>query len=260
MLYITVTRSVSADPNTVITADFLNLLGTPIIEVKGTIDGAGSITLSDGAVTTQKLADASSEVTGVTNTKLAYMPTLTLKGNDGLSSLPPQDLSAAEVRTMLGLVPDATTVETSGSNLRIKDAGVTGAKLASLAVTAPKLDLRPPATITTTTGTLTVANNLCFNIEPASSAACSYQLAFAAATTGGDIAVDEGKTVTVRVKSPGGGGTTYSLAFTLSAGLTLRWKGGAAIIPSASAGQVDLIVFTRIGNNVYAAPSQSYTG
>jgi hypothetical protein len=260
MLYVVVTRSVSADANTLITADFLNLLGTPIIEVKGTIDGAGSITLSDGSVTTQKLADSSSGTTGATNDKLAYMPTLTLKGNSTGSLAAPQDLTVAQVRTLLDLTADGTTLEHSGGTVRVKDSGVTGAKLASLAVTAPKLDLRPPATITTTTGTLTVANNLCFNIEPASSAACSYQLAFSAATTGGDIAVDEGKTITVRVKSPGGGGTTYSLAFTLSSGLTFRWKGDAPITPSASAGQVDLIVFTRIGNNVYAAPSQSYTG
>jgi hypothetical protein len=66
MLYVTVTRSVSADANTILTADFFNLLGTPIIEIKGTVDGSGSITLSDGSVTTAKLADASAGDNGVT--------------------------------------------------------------------------------------------------------------------------------------------------------------------------------------------------
>ena len=57
------------------------------------------------------------EAGGVTNAKLADMGALTLKGNDGLSSGPPQDLTVGEVSTLLGLAPSATTDTTNAANI-----------------------------------------------------------------------------------------------------------------------------------------------
>lgn len=54
---------------------------------------------------------------GVDNSKLADMPTATIKGNDGLSSGPPQDLTVGEVSTLLGLAPSATTDTTNAANI-----------------------------------------------------------------------------------------------------------------------------------------------
>ena len=54
---------------------------------------------------------------GVDNSKLADMPTATIKGNDGLSSGPPQDLTVGEVSTLLGLAQSAFTDTTNASNI-----------------------------------------------------------------------------------------------------------------------------------------------
>lgn len=250
-LYVTVTRGVSADEHTVIDAQFLNLLGQPIVEIRGTISGEGAVSISDGSITTQKLADATDPSTGVTDAKLAHMPAGTIKGNDSGITAAPENLTAAEARALLSVQADGVTLEhytDAGGKLRAKDAGISAAKLAPLAVTSPKLDFRPPAVITGATANLSVAAALTFSCEPTGNA--SYTLVWAAS--------DEGKSVLVRVKSPG----SYTLAFAVSGetSLTLRWKGNTPISPSTTAGQVDLVLFTRIGANVYATPVQSFTG
>lgn len=254
-LYVNVIRATTAAPTTVIDAEFLNLMGTPIVEVTGTIDGTGSIDISDGSITTAKLQDASSTDSGVTNGKAAWMPTLTVKGNDTGVDAAPQDLTVAEVRSLLSVEADGVTLEhysSSGGKIKVMDASITAAKLAGQAVTSPALDLSPPAVITGTAApetNLNVATAVTFNCEPTGNA--SYTLQW--------VAADEGKSVIVRLKSPG----SYTAAFAVSGevSLTLRWKGGVAgITPSSTAGQVDLVSFTRIGTQVYAVPVQSFLG
>jgi hypothetical protein len=250
-LYVTVTRGADATDDTVIDAEFLNLLGQPIIEVRGTLDGEGAVSISDGSITTAKLADATGESSGVTNIKLAHMPAARLKGNVSAIAAAPQDLTQAQARSLLEVEADDSTLEhytSSGGKIRVKDAGVVTAKLGALAVTSPKLDLRPATTVTANTATLTVAEHLVFSIEPTDDA--SYTLAWAAA--------DDGKSVLVRVKSPG----EYSLEFAVTGetALTLRWRLNTPITPTATAGKVDLVLFTRIGANVYASAIYGFEG
>jgi len=61
----------------------------------------------DGSVITQKLADDA-----VTNAKMANMPAYTLKGNATATSANPQDLTVAQIKTLLGYIDtsDATTI------------------------------------------------------------------------------------------------------------------------------------------------------
>lgn len=250
-LYVTITRGVTADADTIIDAQFLNLLGQPIVEIRGTLDGEGAVSISDGSITTQKLADASGADSGVTNPKAAWVPAYSLKGNSTNLVSAPQDLTVAQAQSLLSVQADDATLEhydNSGGYIRVKDAGITAAKLGPAAVTSPKLDLRPPTLITANTATLTVAENLLFNIEPTSDA--TYTLAWAAA--------DEGKSVLVRVKSPG----DYNLEFAVSGeiALSLRWRLAEAITPTEVAGKVDLVLFTRIGANVYASPIYGFEG
>lgn len=245
-LYVTVTRGADAKDDTVIDAEFLNLLGQPIVEIRGTLDGEGAVSISDGSITTAKLADATGESSGVTLGKLAHMPAYSLRGNNSAISAAPQNLTKTQARALLEVEADNATVEHSSGTLRVKDAGVAAAKLAPLAVTSPKLDLRPPTTVTNNTATLTVADGLTFNCEPTNDA--TYTIAF------GDN--DDGKSVLVRVKSPG----EYTLTFAVSGGLTLRWRTAEPITPSTVAGHVDLVLFTRIGDNVYAAAVHGFAG
>lgn len=245
------TRGVSIGPDTILDEATLMLLGTPVFEVKGTIDGAGAVTISDGTITTRLLADASAAAgtDGVTNAKLAYVPVNTLKGNDGGVAAVPQDLTVAEVRSMLSVEADGVTLEhysSSGGKLRVADLGIAVGKLAAMAVTSSKLDMRPGTVITDVSETLDAATALAFNLEPTGSA--SYLVRFGSN--------DEGKSILVRVKSPG----AYTLAFTVDPGMTMQWKGNSAISPTQTAGQVDLIMFTRFGANIYAAPIQSFLG
>jgi len=245
-LYVTVTRGADANDDTIIDSEFLNLLGQPIVEIRGTLDGEGAVSISDGSITTAKLADATGESSGVTLGKLAYMPAYTVRGNGSAISAAPQNLTKAQARELLEVEADDDTLEHSSGTLQVKDAGIVEDKLADLAVTSPKLDMRPPTTITDNEATLTVADGLVFNCEPTNDAI--YTLSFAAN--------DDGKSVLVRVKSPG----DYTLAFEVSQGLTLRWRTAQPVTPSTVEDQVDLILFTRIGDNVYAAAVHGFEG
>jgi hypothetical protein len=60
-------------------------------------DLTGDVTTVEGAVATTITPNA------VTNTKLAQMPTMTIKGNDAGGAADPQDLTADEVATLLAL-------------------------------------------------------------------------------------------------------------------------------------------------------------
>jgi hypothetical protein len=74
-------------------------------------------------VLTSNSVDTNSIINGaVTNAKLANMPANTLKGNDTGVSAAPQDLTVAEVITMLALpVPDDVTTEDIAGELVVKN-------------------------------------------------------------------------------------------------------------------------------------------
>jgi hypothetical protein len=93
-------------------------------------DATGLENVSPGSVALAVPADLS-----VTNAKMATMAQSTIKGRAASAGTgAPVDLTATQVRTILSLVPDASTVESSGTTLQVKDAGITAAKLAATIV------------------------------------------------------------------------------------------------------------------------------
>ena len=84
------------------------------------LDGAvGNTKIQDGAVNTVKIQDAaitSSKIANdaVDNTKLSNMPTQTIKGRNTAGSGNPEDLTVAQVKTMLGLDNAATGTGVNG--------------------------------------------------------------------------------------------------------------------------------------------------
>lgn len=260
-LYVTVTRGVTAFDNTVVDADFLNLLGVPQITITGTIDGSSSIELGDGSVTTPKLENSSDETSGVTNPKLAYMPPRTIKGNRQDESGFPQDLTVAQARSLLSVEADDATIEHYADDdaglMRVRSAGITHTQLGNLAVTPPKIDSRPRGNgngtagdaVTVLDSDLYIASASTFNCEPSEEGALAYNLVFDAGS--------EGRTILVRIKSRG----EHSLAFS-AAGVAsyIHWKGNQVPPLTNVAGHSDLFLFTMFGSIVFAAVVKSFPG
>jgi len=148
-LYVTVTPGTTISNTTTLDPTTLNLLGTPSVDVVGTVDG-GSLSLSAGSVNTDELA-----ANAVTNAKMATMGSNTIKGNNTGSTAAPVDLTTAEVKNMLGLTP-AGGLETSGTNVQIANSGVTYAKIQNVAATSlignPTGSAAAPTAITIGTG------------------------------------------------------------------------------------------------------------
>ena len=54
-LFVTVQPGITVDSETVLDASALNRLGTPTVDVTGTIDGASAVSVSDNTITNAKL-------------------------------------------------------------------------------------------------------------------------------------------------------------------------------------------------------------
>lgn len=148
-LFVTVTPGTTISNSTTLDPTTLNLLGTPSIDVVGTVDG-GSLSLAAGSVGTTQLA-----ANAVTNAKMATMAANTIKGNNTGATAVPSDLSVSDVKNLLSVNP-AGGLENSSTNIQIANSGVTYAKIQNVAATSlignPTGSSAAPTAITLGTG------------------------------------------------------------------------------------------------------------
>jgi len=103
-LYVTVTPEVTVTDETNVDASTLNRLGTPTVDITGTIDGASSVTIAAGSVT---------------NTMLESMPDQTVKGNGTGSTAAPQNVTLS------------SNIAIASNTLKIVDHSITTTQLAT---------------------------------------------------------------------------------------------------------------------------------
>ena len=109
-LFVTVTPGTTVSSTTTLSASTLNLLGTPSVDITGSVDG-GTLSVADGSLTLAKFAPISGS---------------RLIGNGNAVSAYPAELSS-------------TDLAFTASTINIGTGAVTTAKLAARAVTADKL-------------------------------------------------------------------------------------------------------------------------
>lgn len=114
-LFVTVTPGTTISNSTTLDAATLNLLGTPSIDVVGTVDG-GSLSLSAGSVNTDELA-----ANAVTFAKMQAVSASVLLGNDGSGTAIEQ------------ITPNTTNFEFGSGTFALKNRGVSEAKLFEVA-------------------------------------------------------------------------------------------------------------------------------
>jgi hypothetical protein len=113
-LFVTVQPGITVDSETVLDASALNRLGTPTVDVTGTLDGDSQITI-----------DANS----VENSMLKNMTGPSVKGRESATPGVPTDITI-----------DDSTLEIASGDLHVKDAGITAAKMAASSVTDASID------------------------------------------------------------------------------------------------------------------------
>jgi hypothetical protein len=116
-LFVTVTPGTTISNTTTLDATTLNLLGTPSVDVVGTVDG-GSLSLSAGSVNTNELADGA-----VTFAKMQPVSASVLLGNDGSGTAIEQ------------ITPNTTHFEFGSGTFALKNQGVTYAKIQNVSAT-----------------------------------------------------------------------------------------------------------------------------
>lgn len=128
-LFVTVTPGTTVTNSTTLDATTLNLLGTPSVDVTGTVDG-GSLTLSAGSVTTVAIAD-----NAVTFAKLDNIDGDRLIGRDDAGSGDPTQISVGgglqftgsnSIEIGNGLVTYAKIQNTAAGKRLIGRAGTAG--------------------------------------------------------------------------------------------------------------------------------------
>lgn len=133
-LFVTVTPGTTVTSSTTLDAATLNLLGTPSIDVTGSVDG-GSLTLSPGSVT---------------NASMATMAATTIKAN-----------ATGGVNSPTDVPIDSATMTLSGSSLGVKTNGVSYAKIQQ--VTASRL-LGNPTASTANVSEISVGTGLALSV------------------------------------------------------------------------------------------------
>ena len=129
-LFVTVTPGTTVSSTTTLSASTLNLLGTPSVDITGSVDG-GTLSVADGSLTLAKFAPISgSRLIGNGNAVSAYP-----------AELSSTDLAftASTINIGTGAVTTAKLADLSVAAAKLADASVTTAKLAAGAVDGSKL-------------------------------------------------------------------------------------------------------------------------